>query len=67
MLLPPGTLCGCIGGAIVSLLTYNAVDHWFKSKPGQTKDYKIGNCCFFAKNAALRSKRKDWLAENKDY
>jgi hypothetical protein len=41
MLLPPSTLCGCIGGAIVSLLTYNAVDHWFKSKPGQTKDKEL--------------------------
>jgi hypothetical protein len=29
---------------------------------GQTKDYKIGICCFSAKRAALRSNRKDCLA-----
>ena len=33
-------------------------------KVGQTKDYKIGICCFFAKHAALRSKNKDWLSWN---
>jgi len=31
---------------------------------GQTKDYKIGICCFSAKHAALRRKSKDWLAQN---
>jgi hypothetical protein len=36
-----------IGGVMVSLLA------------GQTKDYKIGICCFSAKHAALRRKRKD--------
>ena len=30
----------------------------------QTKDYKIGICCFSAKHAALRRKSKDWLARN---
>ena len=34
----------------------------FESQSGQTKDYEIGNFCFSAKNAALRSKKKtDWL------
>jgi hypothetical protein len=28
---------------------------------GQTKDYKIGICCFSAKDAALRSKSKKGL------
>jgi hypothetical protein len=32
----------------------------------QTKEYKIGICCFSAKNAALRRKRKDWLARNQE-
>jgi hypothetical protein len=32
----------------------------------QTKDYKIGICCFSAKHAALRRKSKDWLAQNQD-
>jgi hypothetical protein len=30
------------------------------------KTIKIGTCCFSAKNAALRSKTKDWLAGNQD-
>jgi len=33
---------------------------------GQTKDYKIGICCFSAKHAALRRKSKDWLARNQN-
>jgi hypothetical protein len=33
---------------------------------GQTKDYKIGICCFSTKHAALRSKSKDWLARNQN-
>ena len=33
---------------------------------GQTKDYKIGICCFSTKHAALRSKSKDWLAQNQN-
>jgi len=33
---------------------------------GQTKDCKIGICCFSTKNAALRSKSKDWLARNQN-
>jgi hypothetical protein len=33
---------------------------------GQTKDYKIGICCFPAKHAALRIKSKHWLAWNQN-
>jgi hypothetical protein len=33
---------------------------------GQTKDYKIGICCFFVEHAALRKKSKNWLARNQD-
>jgi hypothetical protein len=33
---------------------------------GQTRDYKISICCFSAKNAALRSKNKMWLARNQN-
>jgi hypothetical protein len=33
---------------------------------GQTKDYKIGICCFSAKHAALRRKSKDLLVLNQD-
>ena len=45
---------------MVSVLTSSAVDR------GQTKDYKIGICCFSAKHVALRRKSKDWLARNQD-
>jgi hypothetical protein len=52
------------GGVMVSMLTLSAVDHAFKPRTGQTKDYEIGICCFSAKHAALRRKIKDWLARN---
>jgi len=51
----------CISGVMVPS---NVVDRWFESRSGQTKDYEIGICCFYAKHAALRSKSKDWLAQN---
>jgi hypothetical protein len=51
---------------MVSVLTSNAVDRWIEPRLGQTKDYKIGICCFFAKHAALRRKSKDWLARNQN-
>jgi hypothetical protein len=57
---------GFIGGVIVSLLASSAVDHVFEHCSGQTKDYKIGICCFSTKHAALRSKNKDWLAQNQN-
>ena len=53
---------------MVSVLASSAVDYELEPRLGQTKDYKIGICCFFAilKHAALRSKSKDWLARNQD-
>ena len=51
---------------MVSVLASSAVDRGFESQSGQTKDYAIGICCFSAKNAALRRKRKDWLIRNQD-
>ena len=51
---------------MVSVLTSNAVDCGFHFRSGQTKDYKIGICCFSSKQAALKSKSKDWLSQNKD-
>jgi hypothetical protein len=44
----------------------HAVDCGFKTRSGQTKDYKIGICCFSAKHATLRRKCKDWLTLNQD-
>jgi hypothetical protein len=50
---------GFIGGVMVSMLTLSDVDRGFEPRLGQTKDYKIGICCFSAKHAALRRKNKD--------
>ena len=55
-----------IGSVMVSVFASNVVDHGFKPRAGQTKDYETGICCFSAKNAALRKKSKDWLALNKN-
>ena len=55
-----------IGGVIVSVLTSSAVDRGFEPLSGQTKDHKIGICCFSAKHAALRRKSKDWSTRNQD-
>ena len=46
-----------IGGIMVSVLASRAVDRGFDPESGQTKNYKIGICCFFAKHAALRGER----------
>jgi hypothetical protein len=51
---------------MVSVLALSAVDFGFKTRSGQTKDYKIGMCCFSAKNVALWIKSKDWLARNQN-
>ena len=53
---------GFIGGVMISVLPSSMVDRG----SGQTKDYKIGICCFSAKPAELRRKSKDWLARNQD-
>ena len=44
---------------MVSVLAASVVDCEFDPRSGQTKDYKIGICCFSAKS-------KDWLARNQD-
>jgi len=54
---------------VVFILTkYNikTVERGFGPLSGQTKDYKIGICCFSAEHASLRRKRKDLLARNQD-
>ena len=51
---------------MVSVLASSSVDRGFEQRSGQTKDYKIGICCFSAKHAALRRKSKDWLARNQN-
>ena len=51
---------------MVGVFASSAVDRGFEPRSVQTKDYKIGICCFFAKHAALRRNNKDWLARNQD-
>ena len=55
-----------IGGVMVSVLASSAVYRGFGPRSGQTKDYEIGICCFFAKHAALQRKSKDWLPRNQN-
>jgi len=51
---------------VAAVLTSDTVDRGFEPRTGQTKDYKIGICCFSAKHVALKRKIKDWLAQNQD-
>ena len=51
---------------MVSVPASSTVDRGLEPRSGQTKDSKIGICCFSAKHAALRRKSKDWLAWNQD-
>jgi hypothetical protein len=45
---------------MISMLASSVVDREFEPWSCQTKDNKIGICCFSAKYAALRSKSKNW-------
>ena len=51
---------------MISVLAQSEVERGLEPWSGQTKDYKIGICCFSAKCAALRRKSKDWLARNQN-
>jgi hypothetical protein len=44
----------------------SVIDCGYELRSCQTKEYKIGICCFSAKNAALRRKNKDGLARNQN-
>ena len=55
-----------LGGVMISVLDLDAVDYGFEPRSRQTKDYKIGICCFSAKHAAVRRKSKNCLARNQD-
>ena len=44
---------------MVNVLASSAVDRGFGLWSGQTKEYKIGICCFSAKHAALKTKSTD--------
>ena len=51
---------------MVSVLASSAEGRGFDPRPGQTKDIKIGICCFSAKQAAFRSKRIVWSAQSQN-
>ena len=52
---------------MVSVLASSAVDRGFELRSGQTKEYKLGSCCFSAKHVAFRRKSKHhWLVQNQD-
>ena len=53
-------------GVMVSVLASSAVDRGLEPRSGQSKDFKIGICCFSAKHSALRRKSKDGLSQNQD-
>ena len=55
-----------IGSVMASVLASSAIDCGYEPRSCQSKEYKIGICCFSAKNAALRRKSKDWLARNQN-
>ena len=55
-----------ICGVMDSVLASSVVDRGFEARSGQTKDYKIGICCFSAKHGALTNKSKDWSARNQN-
>ena len=51
---------------MVSVLSSSVVGRGLDPGLGQTKDIKIGICCFSAKHAAFWSKSKDWSAKNQN-
>ena len=57
-------VCSRISGVMFSVLDSGAVDRGFEQRSGQTKNFKIGICCLFAKHTALSRKNKDGLNQN---
>jgi hypothetical protein len=55
-----------ISGEMLRMFILSVVDTGNEHRSGHTKDYRIGICCFSANHAVLRSKSKDWLAQNHD-
>ena len=51
---------------MVSLLASSVVDRGFETLSRQTKDYKIGICCFSTKHTAVKTKSKDWFSQYQD-
>ena len=55
-----------IGCVMVNVVASRAVDRGSEPRSCQTKDYKLGIRCFYAKHAALKRKNKDWFAQNQN-
>jgi hypothetical protein len=55
-----------IGGLMASLLASSVVDRGFEPQSGKIINYKTDIFWFSANHAALRSKSKDWMAQNQD-
>ena len=51
---------------MISVFASSVVDREFESRSCQTKDYKIGICCFFANHASIRGNNKVSLPLNHD-
>jgi len=51
---------------MVSVLASSAIDCGYEPWSCQTKEHKIGICCFSSKSAALRRNSRDWLARNQN-
>ena len=51
---------------MVNVLALSLIDLGYEPRLGQSKDYKIGICCFSTEHATLIRKNKDWLARNQD-
>ena len=47
-----------------TVLSWSAVNCGFEFRLGQTKDYKIGICCFSGKQPALRKKSKNGASKS---
>jgi len=55
-----------ISGVMVKVLASRVVDGGLEPLTGNSKEYKIGICCYSAMYVVLRMKSKDWLARNQD-
>ena len=51
-------------GVMVGMFPLSVVDRRFESRSGQTKNYEIVFCLFFAKRVSVISKNNDSLAKN---
>ena len=49
-----------ISGVMSCMLTSSAIDHGFEAQSGQTKDHKIGMCCFSAEHATVSRNLSEW-------